>query len=115
VLPTAPGVEMGPMIGVWYQTGGAEGMEPEGKMLEAFELFEQAYTVPTEERIRLGQEIWKMHLDEVWTIGTVGVSPASMGVRVTNVNLGNVPERLFNSPHMKNPAGARPQTFYYKN
>ena len=38
--------------------------------------------MPEEERIQLGKEIWKIVTDEVFTIGTVGLSPAAMGVRI---------------------------------
>jgi hypothetical protein len=35
-------------------------------------------------------------------------------VRIVNNNMGNVPARMYNSPDVKNPAIARPATFYFK-
>ena len=51
-------------------------------MRELMEMYRRAFGVPFEERVQLAKEIWKMAVDEVWTIGTVGLSPGIQGVRV---------------------------------
>ena len=50
-----------------------------------------------------------------WAIGTVGLSPAIQGVRVVRNNLGNIPDRQINSAIIDNPAGSRPEQWYFKN
>jgi hypothetical protein len=63
--------------------------------------------------VTIGQEIWKIITDEVWTIGTVGQSGAFMGVRVAKDNMGNIPSRQFNIQAGQTPNISRPSTFYF--
>ena len=106
----------GPGYGVWYSTNGADGVEPtDESVLKVFDLFSQGLKGSEEERVTIGQEIWKIITDEVWTMGTVGQSGAFMGVRVVNNNLGNIPSRLFNIQAGQTPAITRPATFYFTN
>ncbi len=104
----------GPLYGLWYQSNGAMGKEPPPRMKEMLEKFRRGYGVPEAERIALAKEVWQIHTDEVYNIGVVGLAAASMGVRVVKNNVGNVPERQYNSPVVKNPTISRPVTFYYK-
>ena len=71
--------------------------------------------VPEEERIQLGQEMYKAMADNVWQIGVIAQGSNFLGTRVTNENMVNVPGRIWNSPLFMNPNNARPMTFYYKN
>jgi len=106
----------GPGYGVWYSTNGADGVEPtDPSVLKVFDLFSQGLKGSEEERVQIGQEIWKIITDEVWTMGTVGQSGAFMGVRVVNNNMGNIPSRLFNIQAGQTPAITRPATFYFTN
>ena len=114
VVPAEPISDMGPLYGLWYQSDGKEGEEPPAELREAMELFKDAYFMTDEERLEAGRQIWATHVDQVWTIGVVGMGPASMGVRVYNEDLGNVPARQYNSPTAKNPSISRPQTFFWK-
>jgi peptide/nickel transport system substrate-binding protein len=83
-------------------------------MQTILENFRKGFGVPEEERIALTKEIWAILVDEVYIIGVVGLSPAAMGVRIVNRNMGNVPARQYNSPDVKNPGISRPVTFFYK-
>lgn len=114
VVPTEPISDMGPLYGVWFQSNGKEGLEPPPELREAMELFKAAYFMSDEDRTKAAQQIWAAHVDQVWTIGVIGLGPASMGVRVYDVNLGNVPARQYNSPTVKNPSISRPQTFFWR-
>lgn len=105
----------GPLYGLWFQTEGAQGKEPPRRLRELYEKFRAAYGVPEEESIELAKDIWTIIVDEVYQIGTVGLSPAAMGVRIAKTNMGNVPSRQYNSPDVLNPGISRPATFYYKN
>jgi peptide/nickel transport system substrate-binding protein len=114
VVPTEPISDMGPLYGLWYQSDGRAGAEPIPVLKEMMELFKQAYFMTDEDRTRAGQEIWANHVDQVWTIGVIGLGSASMGVRVYKNELGNVPARQYNSPTVKNPSISRPQTFFWR-
>jgi len=104
----------GPGYGQWYSSGGAEGVEPtDPSVLKVFDLFSQALNASYEKRFQIGQEIWKIITDEVWTMGTVGQSGAFMGVRIVKNNMGNIPSRLFNIQAGQTPNIARPSTFYF--
>ncbi len=83
-------------------------------MKKLIEAWSKAFGVPEAERITLGKEIWKIAVEEQWTIGTVGLSPAAQGVRVVNANMGNIPGRQYNSPDGMTPATSRPETFFFK-
>jgi peptide/nickel transport system substrate-binding protein len=114
LFPFDPTSQLGPIYGAWYASGGAQGSEPPGKIKEAMQLYREAFSAPEKEHYELGKRIWKIALEEVWAIGTVGQSPGVMGVRVHKNNMGNQPARIFNGSSTLSPAQARPETFYYK-
>jgi peptide/nickel transport system substrate-binding protein len=58
-------------------------------MLRALELYRSAAGKREAERTKIAQEIWKIIVEECWVIGTVGQSPATMGVRIEN-KMGNM-------------------------
>ena len=76
--------------------------------------FRQAFGVPEAERVQLGKEIWQIALDEVYAIGTVGLSPAAGGTRIVKTGMANVPAGQYNSPDGKTPGVSRPVTFFWK-
>ena len=58
--------------GQWYATAGEIGEEPTGDIRQLQLLYDQmASTTDTDENIRLGQEIMRIHDENVWIIGTV--------------------------------------------
>ena len=99
----------------WYSTNGAAGTKPEEpEMLQAFDLIRKAYASDEAGQIALAKEVWKIIVDQVWSIGTVGQSPAFMGVRLVKNNMGNVPQRQINAQHTRTPFTSQPSTFYFK-
>jgi peptide/nickel transport system substrate-binding protein len=104
----------GPLYGQWFASGGQQGKEPPPKMKEMMDLYRKAYGVPDDQRIQLTKQVWKILAEELWTIGTVGLSPATTGVRIVKNNLGNIPDRLFNSASHKSPGSSLPQTYFFK-
>jgi peptide/nickel transport system substrate-binding protein len=107
---------MGPLHALWYATGGAQGTKPEDpNILRIMDLFRSAAGQKADERIKTAQEIWKILVDQQYAIGTVGQSPALMGVRLVSNRLGNVPERNCIAQHCRTPGGAHPETWFYKN
>ena len=109
------GVSWGREYAQWYATGGAQGKKPDDpQMLKIFELFRRRAGQQTDERIKTAQEIWKILVDQQYSIGTVGLSPALMGVRIVKNNLGNIPARAFIAQHCRTPGSSQPVTFFYQ-
>jgi hypothetical protein len=46
-------------------------------------------------------------------IGTVGLSPAVMGVRIVSKRMGNIPARQVNAQHARTPCSSHPETFFF--
>jgi peptide/nickel transport system substrate-binding protein len=107
----APG---GPEYARWFHSGGKEGKEPTGRIREMMDLWVKGMSVSDEERIKLGQEIWKIAAEDVYIIGILGPGAAS-GVRVAKLNMGNLPARMYISPEGKAESISRPVTYFYKN
>jgi peptide/nickel transport system substrate-binding protein len=114
LFPFDPTSQLGPLYGTWYATNGAQGKEPPDQIKEVMRLFREAFSAPEKEHYELGKQVWRIALDELWGIGTVGQSPGVMGVRVVKNNLGNQPGRIFNGSSTLSPAQARPETYFFK-
>jgi len=63
---------------------------------------------------RTAQEIWRILVDQQYSIGTVGQSPALMGVRLASRKLGNIPSRACIAQHCRTPGSSRPETWFYQ-
>jgi peptide/nickel transport system substrate-binding protein len=115
-LPVHPVQAMlGYPIARWYASNGQQGKEPKDPQLKkALELFRSAAGKKPQERYKIAQEIWKIIVDEQISIGTVGQSPAVMGVRVVSRRLGNIPARQVNAQHARTPCSSHPTTFFFK-
>jgi peptide/nickel transport system substrate-binding protein len=113
-FPVDPQIPVGPLYGTWYASAGAKGKTPPPRMREVMDKYRKAFGVPDQERTQLAKDIWKIVLDELWVIPVVSNSPASQGVRVIKTNMGNIPERLWNSAVSDNPHIARTETWFFK-
>ena len=116
VLPIDPQSSFGGVAyAQWYTTNGAAGTKPTDPMLlKGFELLRGAASLPEEQRTEVAKELWRMLVDQVWSIGLVGQSPAYMGTRVVNERLENVPARTCTSQHCRTPWSGHPEQWYYK-
>jgi len=67
---------MGPAFGIWYRTGGADGMEPTAEFKEAMDLYDE-YKLTTDpaKQVEIGKEIVRLSTVNQWTLGTVGMTP----------------------------------------
>ena len=108
------GPNIGPLWGQWLASNGTQGREPTAPMKKLMALWQQGFGVPDTERIEIGKEMWRVAVEQQWAIGTVGLSPAVMGVRIVSNRLGNSPSRLYNSTDGMTPAPSRPETFFFK-
>ncbi|MGE3270108.1 MAG: ABC transporter substrate-binding protein, partial [Chloroflexota bacterium] len=113
-FPYDRGSALGPLYGIWHSSAGAQGVEPPPRMREVMEIYRKSAGVPDDEQIKLGKESIAIALDELWIIPVVSNSPASQGVRVVKNNVGNVPERQWNSAASDNPMIAHPETYFFK-
>ncbi len=106
---------MGYPIARWFASNGEQGKEPgDPRMKKALEMFRSAPGKKPQERNKIAQEIWKIIVDDQFSIGTVGLSPAAMGVRIASRRMGNIPARQINAQHARTPCSSHPATFYYK-
>jgi peptide/nickel transport system substrate-binding protein len=106
---------LGHPIARWYASGGTQGKAPaDPQLLKVLEMFRSAPGKKAPERRKLAQEIWKILVDEQWSIGTVGQSPATLGVRIFSKRMGNIPARQVNAQHCRTPGSSHPATFYFK-
>jgi len=115
-LPVDPAQSLlGQPIARWYASNGAQGKAPKDpQLLKVLEVFRSAPGKKAPERRKLAQEIWKILVDEQWSIGTVGQSPATLGVRIFSKRMGNIPARQVNAQHCRTPGSSHPATFYFK-
>jgi len=116
VLPIYPQSSFGgAAYAQWYASNGAIGIKPtDPELLKGFDLLRTAASQPEERRTQIAQEIWKLLVDQVWSIGMVGQSPAYMGTRVVNEGLENVPTRTCISQHCRTPFSGHPEQWYYR-
>jgi peptide/nickel transport system substrate-binding protein len=116
VLPIDPQSSFGgAAYAQWYASNGAIGIKPtDTELLKGFDLLRSAVSQPEERRVQIAQEIWKLLVDQVWSIGIVGQSPAYMGTRVVNERLENVPARTCVSQHCRTPRSGHPEQWYYR-
>jgi peptide/nickel transport system substrate-binding protein len=109
----SPILTLGPLFGKWAQTKGAEGMEPPAPIKKIMENVDRARTVGPEEQAKLAQEIFRIWADQVYEIGTVGLTPMVQGVVVTNTKFHNVPKTLGNDWPLRSPGNARTEQFFF--
>ncbi|MCX7363550.1 MAG: ABC transporter substrate-binding protein, partial [Alphaproteobacteria bacterium] len=108
----APILTMGPLWRRWYATGGKEGAEPPPEMKRIVEIVDKARTVGPEEQVKVSQELYRNWADNVYEIGTVGLTPMVQGVVVTGTKFRNVPTTLGNDWPLRSPGNARTEQFF---
>jgi peptide/nickel transport system substrate-binding protein len=106
---------MGMAFARWYASRGTAGTKPDDpEMLRAMDLFRSSFGMNDADRTKTAKEIWKIIVEQTWSIGTVGQSPAVMGIRIVKNNMGNVPTRHINAQHVRTPYTSMPITYYFK-
>lgn len=106
---------MGPEFAKWYASNGQLGREPtDAGLKKIFALFRSAAGLKEQQRNDVAKEIWRILVDNVYSIGTVGQSPALMGVRLASRKMGNIPSRACIAQHCRTSGTSRPEAFYYK-
>jgi peptide/nickel transport system substrate-binding protein len=109
----SPILTLGPLFAQWVQTKGKEGMEPPAPIKRIMELVDTARTVGPEGQVRAAQEIFRIWADNVYEIGTVGLTPMVQGVVVAGTRFHNVPKTLGNDWPLRSPGNARTEQFFF--
>ncbi len=114
-VPVIPGAAFGPDYATWYSSGGKQGTKPDDpNIMKIFELYTEASGLKSDGRNHNAQEIWKILVDQQYGIGTVGQSPAGLGVRLVSNRLGNIAGRVCNAQHCRTPGNSHPETWFFK-
>ena len=104
----------GPLWKTWYDTNGKQGVEPPPEAKKIIELQDKAKTVGPAEQIKIAQELFKVWVDNMFEIGTVGLTATDQGVVVVNVKLHNVPTSVIKGWLLRTPGNGRPEVWFFK-
>ncbi|MBI5051854.1 MAG: hypothetical protein HZB52_01110, partial [Chloroflexi bacterium] len=103
----------GPLWYNWYRTNGKEGVEPPAYIKEMIALIDHAKTVGPADQAKDAQQIFKLWVDNMVEIGTVGLTAVDQGVVVVNAKMKNVPPNLTKDWPLRTPGNGRPETWFY--
>ena len=77
------------------------------------EIVDTARTVSPEQQVPLSKELFRIFTDNMFEIGTVGLTPMVQGVVVVNNKVRNVPATMGNDWPLRSPGNARTEQFYF--
>jgi len=109
----SPILTLGPLFAKWVTSNGREGMEPPTPIKRIMQIVDTARTVGPDEQVKLAQELFRIWADNVYEIGTIGLTPMVQGVVVVNNRFRNVPATLGNDWPLRSPGNARSEQFYF--
>jgi peptide/nickel transport system substrate-binding protein len=104
----------GPLWKTWYDTNGKQGVEPPPEAKKIIELQDKAKTVGPADQVKIAQELFKVWVDNMFEIGTVGLTATDQGVVVVNVKLHNVPTSVIKGWLLRTPGNGRPEVWFFK-
>jgi peptide/nickel transport system substrate-binding protein len=107
-------ITTGPLWKLWYDSGGKDGVEPPAEAKRLVELIDRGKTAKPAQQVRIAQEIFKLWVDNLFEIGTVGLTPLDQGVAVVSTRLHNVPQTLAKDWPLRTPGNARTEQFFFK-
>jgi peptide/nickel transport system substrate-binding protein len=108
-----PILTLGPLYYRWITSGGKEGVEPTPPIKRIIELVDTARGTGHDGQVKAAQELFRIWSDNVFEIGTVGLTPMVQGVVVVNSKLHNVPATLSNDWPLRTPGNARTEQFFF--
>jgi peptide/nickel transport system substrate-binding protein len=104
---------VGPLYYKWLTTNGKEGVEPTEPMKRIMQLVDTARSVGHDGQVAAAQELFRIWADNVFEIGTIGLTPMVQGVVVVNTKMHNVPTTLGNDWPLRTPGNARTEQFFF--
>ncbi|MEM7024189.1 MAG: ABC transporter substrate-binding protein [Pseudomonadota bacterium] len=108
-----PNLTLAPLSAQWINTDGAQGVPPSPELQKLMDIIDEAKVSGRERQIELAHELFDIWTENVWEIGTVGLTPMVQGVIVANANLRNVPETAGNDWPLRTPGNTRPEQYYF--
>lgn len=97
---------------LWHITEGKEGEEPPEEQKRLLSLWEEYCTTMDEERqIYLAKEILRSNAENLWVIGTIGLSPRPV---IARNNLRNIPETGQHGYAVMRLLPKHPEQFFFK-
>jgi peptide/nickel transport system substrate-binding protein len=108
-----PILTLGPLYTRWLTSGGKEGVEPIEPVKRIMQLVDTARTVGRDGQIQAAQELFRIWADNVFEIGTVGLTPMVQGVVVVNSKLHNVPATIGNDWPLRTPGNTRTEQYFF--
>lgn len=111
---STPAAAFGSEYRIWYETDGAQGLEPTERISRMVDIIDLAKTVGPEQQVELAHELFEIITTELYSIGTIGLTPLVQGVLVVNNDLFNVPSVAGNDWPLRTPGNARPEQFSFR-
>jgi peptide/nickel transport system substrate-binding protein len=108
-----PTLTLAPLSQQWINTGGAQGVPPAPELQKIMDIIDEAKASGPERQVELAHELFRIWTDNVWEIGTVGLTPMVQGVIVANADLRNVPEVAGNDWPLRTPGNTRPEQYFF--
>ena len=109
----APILTIGPLMRSWVNSGGKDSVEPSPEFKRIMQLIDTARTVGQAGQIEAAKEIYRIWADNLYEIGTVGLTPMVQGVVVAATKFRNVPTTLGNDWPLRSPGNARTEQFFF--
>lgn len=104
---------VGPLYYRWLTSGGKEGVEPPEPQKRITQLVDAARSTGRDGQIKAAQELFRIWADNVYEIGTIGLTPMVQGVVVINSKMHNVPATIGNDWPLRTPGNARTEQFFF--
>ena len=104
---------LAPLVRQWINTNGAQGVPPTPELQQVMDIIDEAKLSGRDRQIELAQQLFRIWADNVWEIGTVGLTPMVQGVIVVNADLQNVPEVAGNDWPLRTPGNTRPEQYFF--
>lgn len=108
-----PSMTLAPLVRQWVNSNGAKGVKPTPEIQRVMDIIDEAKISGRKKQIKLAQEMFRIWADNVWEIGTVGLTPMVQGVVVVNEKLKNVAKVAGNDWPLRTPGNTRPEQFFY--
>ena len=111
-IPTFRHLYWATQYGLWYESNGRQGWRPPDDIARMQEVYDRIKASPDRhERYTLMGEIWDLHAENLWYIGSLGELPQ---VVLVHRRAGNVPRYAVADWVFKSPGNAHPEQFYCK-
>lgn len=104
---------MGPLYYRWLSSKGKEGVEPTPALKQVMQMIDKGRSEGREGQVKAAQELFRVWADNLYEIGTVGLTPMVQGVVVINSKMHNVPDKLANDWPLRTPGNARTEQFFF--